>query len=79
MPALSHSNSYDETATYIDMVQTILESPSPALPADGGFSSEMADFVSQCLQKEPGARLPHLRARYGAAEGAGRQPRGGLG
>ena len=47
--------------TYIDMVQTVLESPSPKLPRDSRarcFSPEMREFFAQLLQKRPENRLP---------------------
>ena len=43
------------------MVQTVLESPAPALPANTerrGWSDELRQFTSSCLQKNPKERLP---------------------
>ena len=47
-------------ATYIEMVQTVLESPAPTLPTGEGydFSTEAREFVGQCVQKESRNRLP---------------------
>ena len=48
---------YPEDKTCIEMVQTVLESPTPSLsPHD--FSPECCAFVAQCIQKNPADRLP---------------------
>ena len=50
---------YDtKDSSYIDMVQTILESPAPSLPRRDGFTSEFHQFVKQCVRKNPDERLP---------------------
>ena len=45
-----------ESCTYIEMVQTILESDPPSLP--DGFSNEFHTFIAHCVKKEPEKRLP---------------------
>ena len=49
---------YNDATTYIDMVQTVLESPSPTLPSGSQFSHEFRDFLAQLLIKDPKQRLP---------------------
>lgn len=45
--------------SYIDLVQTILESPAPSLPRKrDGFTPEFHQFVMQCVRKNPKERLP---------------------
>lgn len=46
-----------EGCSYIEMVQTILESPAPTLPRDS-FSSSFQQFIAQCVHKDPRERLP---------------------
>lgn len=48
---------YPRCTSYIDMAQTILEMDPPRLPASV-FSPEFHEFIAQCLQKDPAARLP---------------------
>ena len=40
---------YNDAVTYIDMVQTVLESPSPTLPRTSQFSREFHDFWRSCF------------------------------
>ncbi len=47
---------YPECKTYIDMVQTILESPPP-IPGQNQVSPQFVEFVQCCLQKEPKDRV----------------------
>ena len=47
---------YPEENTCIGMAQTILEANVPT--PSSGASVEFVDFISQCLHKEPGKRLP---------------------
>lgn len=47
---------YAESSTYIDMVQTILETPAPRLSA-GEFSEDFCGFITECMQKAPERRL----------------------
>jgi hypothetical protein len=47
--------------TYIEMVQTVLESPEPSLPPNTErrqFSNELRQFASSCVHKNPKERLP---------------------
>lgn len=48
---------YDESDTVVDMVETIISSDAPKLPADK-FTKEFCEFVSQCVQKKAETRLP---------------------
>ncbi|ETV82090.1 STE/STE7/MEK1 protein kinase [Aphanomyces astaci] len=43
---------YGDCRSYIDVVQSILESPPPSLPSDS-FSAEFQDFLNDCLRKDP--------------------------
>ena len=47
---------YPKSDSFIEMVQTILESPVPKLPR--GFSTEFQQFLLPCLTKDPQKRLP---------------------
>jgi mitogen-activated protein kinase kinase 1 len=47
---------YPKSDSYIEMVQTILESPVPTLPK--GFSKEFSQFLQPCVDKNPRSRLP---------------------
>lgn len=50
---------YDGGRSYIEMVQTILESDAPTLPSRrGDFSADFRQLVAQCVRKNPGDRLP---------------------
>lgn len=55
---------HKDTATYIAMAETIVESPAPALPAEEveprgrTFSAEFAQFLSGALKKNAEERLP---------------------
>jgi mitogen-activated protein kinase kinase 3 len=52
---------YQETGTYIEMVQTVLESPVPSLPPntkDKVFSNELREFTASCVHKNPKQRVP---------------------
>ncbi|KAH9075905.1 hypothetical protein Ae201684P_012397 [Aphanomyces euteiches] len=46
---------YDDCHSYIDIVQSIMESPAPALPPND-FSAEFQEFVADCMRKEPHER-----------------------
>ncbi|CAM9582975.1 unnamed protein product, partial [Choristocarpus tenellus] len=46
-----------EETTAIDLVQTIVEGPTPRLDPTY-FSTELCHFVDHCLQKSPPDRLP---------------------
>ncbi|ETW02753.1 STE/STE7 protein kinase [Aphanomyces invadans] len=48
---------YGECGSYIDVVQSILESPPPALPTDA-FSTEFQDFLNDCLRKDMESDVP---------------------
>ena len=48
---------YSGSDTYVEIMQTVLESDEPRLP-EGQFSPELNQFVAQCLQKRPEDRLP---------------------
>ncbi|KAG2764630.1 hypothetical protein PC129_g12721 [Phytophthora cactorum] len=51
---------YANARSYIDVVQSIVESPEPSLPevdANGEpFTPEFHDFIGRCLKKEPSQR-----------------------
>ncbi|KAG3108897.1 hypothetical protein PI124_g11864 [Phytophthora idaei] len=51
---------YANARSYIDVVQSIVESPEPSLPevdANGEpFTPEFHDFIGRCLKKEPSKR-----------------------
>lgn len=49
---------YPLGATYLEMAETIVDSPEPTLPREGGFSADFAQFIGGCLQKNPDERLP---------------------
>jgi len=49
---------YEQGKSYIDMVQTILESPAPSLPARTEFTPDFHQFIHQCVNKKSGERLP---------------------
>merc|ERR1712098_432873 len=64
---------YPVAQSYIDMVQTILESPPARLPGDGAFTPQFKQVVANCVVKDASARLrPQLLlgapwfARHGA-------------
>jgi serine/threonine-protein kinase OSR1/STK39 len=38
------------------LVQAIVTGPTPSLPSQGGYSSQLRDFVKQCLHRDPGQR-----------------------
>eukprot|EP00516_Mucochytrium_quahogii_P004547 CAMPEP_0203758506 /NCGR_PEP_ID=MMETSP0098-20131031/11354_1 /ASSEMBLY_ACC=CAM_ASM_000208 /TAXON_ID=96639 /ORGANISM=" , Strain NY0313808BC1" /LENGTH=362 /DNA_ID=CAMNT_0050650983 /DNA_START=96 /DNA_END=1181 /DNA_ORIENTATION=+ len=56
MECAQGSYPYPECRTYIDMVQTILESPPP-IPEKGTASAEFIDFATCCLKKTPKERV----------------------
>lgn len=45
---------YPKATTYIEMIENIMTSPEPNLPA--GFSSDIKDFISHCVKKNPDER-----------------------
>lgn len=45
---------YPKASTYIEMIENIMSSPEPNLPS--GFSSELKDFISHCVKKNPEER-----------------------
>ncbi len=52
---------FDISGVYLDMMQAVINGPSPSLPkaADGSyapFSREFAHFISCCMNKDPEAR-----------------------
>ncbi|KUF90390.1 hypothetical protein AM588_10003329 [Phytophthora nicotianae] len=51
---------YANARSYIDVVQSIVESPEPSLPEDDAngkpFTPEFHDFIGRCLKKEPSER-----------------------
>ena len=52
---------YHETGTYIEMVQTVLESPEPCLPDNTErvrYTKELREFTSSCVHKNPKQRVP---------------------
>jgi hypothetical protein len=52
---------YHETGTYIEMVQTVLESPEPCLPDNTKrvrYTKELREFTSSCVHKNPKQRVP---------------------
>ena len=52
---------YLETGTYIEMVQTVLESPEPSLPPNTEgrrWSNELREFCGSCVHKNPKERVP---------------------
>jgi serine/threonine protein kinase len=55
--ATGHNPYSMEKLNHIELVQTILESPEPQLPA-GRFSPGLSELVSHCMKKDPEARLP---------------------
>jgi serine/threonine protein kinase len=75
---------YPKHQTCIDMLQSVLEAPPPALSPQY-FSQDFCDFLQQCLQKNPLDRAaadtllesPWLQ-RCGAVSKSKRRFRGGL-
>ena len=46
---------YTASASYFELLQSIMEGASPALP-EGDCSNEFGEFVGICLDKEEGHR-----------------------
>jgi mitogen-activated protein kinase kinase 1 len=68
---------YPDASTYIEMAETIVESPAPTVLAAerGAFSADFVQFVASCLVKNPDERLPAdilLGAFTELSEAAGR-------
>lgn len=47
---------YPKTKKFIEMLQSIRNSPEPNLPDNGLYSEAFRDFLTKCLQKDPSKR-----------------------
>jgi mitogen-activated protein kinase kinase 1 len=47
---------YEKCDTFFALLELIQSSPAPSLPADAPYSSVCADFIGQCLLKDPEQR-----------------------
>jgi len=52
---------YPESNNFLEMHHTVKLSPSATLPSGSHYSSELIDFISNCLQKSPEHRLTALQ------------------
>jgi serine/threonine protein kinase len=47
---------YHFSKVFIEHVECILKEPEPTLPSNAGFSSELQNFITRCLKKNPEER-----------------------
>ena len=66
---------YPETRGFLEMLEQIKDNDSPNVPDNDKFSSELRDFISSCLEKDPKVRASEIKLlahpwilRYSQAE-----------